>query len=134
MTAMRRPSLVSSVNATTAVEFALVLPAFLMLLLGIMYGSLAIYTAASMHFAVEGAARFYSVSSVISGQCGSAATTQSNAKTLYHGTGSPTFTASNPACGCQVNGTLNVVFNAGMAQWTIPLSATACFPANIWSS
>jgi Flp pilus assembly protein TadG len=134
MIAMRRPSLVSCVNGTTAVEFAMVLPPFLMFLLGTISASLAVYTEASLQYAAEGAARSYSVSSVISGQCGSAATAQSNAKTLYHGTGSPTFTASNPACGCQVKGTLNVVLNAGVkqdltpAQWTIPLSATACFP------
>jgi Flp pilus assembly protein TadG len=134
MIAMRKPGLVSCVSGATAVEFAMILPALLMLLVGIISASTVAYSEASLHYAAEGAARSYSVSSVIPGQCGSAATAQSNAKTLYHGTGSPTFTASNPACGCQVNGTLNVVLNAGMAQWTIPLSATACFPANIWSS
>ena len=85
MIAMRRPSLVSCVNGTTAVEFAMVLPPFLMFLLGTMSASVAVYTEASLHYAAEGAARFYSVSSVMSGQCGSATTTQSNAKTLYHG-------------------------------------------------
>jgi Flp pilus assembly protein TadG len=143
MIAMRRPSLVSCVRATTAVEFAMVLPAFLMLLLGIMSASIVVYTAASMHYAVEGAARCYSVNA---SQCGSATTTQSYAKNIYFGTGSPTFTASSAgtcafcptgsatACGHQVNATLNIVLNAGVkqdltpAQWTIPLSATACFP------
>ena len=109
----------------------MVLPAFLMLLLGIMSASIVVYTAASMHYAVEGAARCYSVNA---SQCGSATTTQSYAKNIYFGTGSPTFTASTPACGHQVNATLNIVLNAGVkqdltpAQWTIPLSATACFP------
>jgi Flp pilus assembly protein TadG len=134
MIAMRKPGLVSCVSGATAVEFAMILPSFLLLLVGIISASTVAYTESSLHYAAEGAARSYSVSSVISGQCGSAATAQSNAKTLYLGSGSPTFTASNPACGCQVNGTLNIVLNAGMAQWTIPLSATACFPANIWSS
>jgi Flp pilus assembly protein TadG len=124
MIAMRRPSLVSCVNATTAVEFAMVLPPFIMLLLGIMSGSLAIYTAASMHFAVEWAARCYSVGA----QCSSATTTQTYAQNNYLGPYSPTFTASIPSCGHQVNATLNVVLNAGMAQWNIPLSATSCFP------
>jgi Flp pilus assembly protein TadG len=135
MIAMRRPSLVSCVRATTAVEFAMVLPAFLMLLLGIMSASLAVYTAASMHYAAEGAARCYSVSTAANaGSCTTTATAQSYAQKIYFGPGSPTFTASNPACGFQVNATLNVVLNAGVkqdltpAQWTIPLSATACFP------
>jgi Flp pilus assembly protein TadG len=131
MIAMRRPSLVSCVSGTTAVEFAIVLPLLLTLLLGIMSASLAVYTASSLHDAVEGAARFYSVSSVNASQCGSATTAQSYAETLYLGTGSPIFTASTPSCGCQVNATLNVVLGTGMAQWTIPLSATACFPLTL---
>jgi len=124
---MRRTSLVSCVRGTTAVEFAMVLPPFLMLLLGIMSASVVVYTAASLHDAVEGAARCYSVNA---SQCSNATTTQSYAQNLYLGTGSPTFTASliQPGCGHQVNATLNVVLGTGMAQWNIPLSATACFP------
>jgi len=104
----------------------MVLPAFLVFLLGIISASLAVYTAASLHYAVEGAARCYSVDAKNCG--GSATTTQSYAKTLDLGTGSPTFTASKPSCGYQVNATLNVVLGTGMAQWNIPLNATACFP------
>jgi Flp pilus assembly protein TadG len=107
------------------VEFAMVLPPVLMLLLGTMSASVAVFTAASLHYAVEGAARCYSVNA---SQCGSATTTQSYAQSHYLGPNSPTFTASRPACGSQVSATLNVVLNAGMAQWNIPLSATACFP------
>jgi hypothetical protein len=123
MIAMRKPGLVSCVNGTTAVEFAMVLPPFLMLLLGIMYGSLAIYTAASLHYAVEGAARCYSFMPACAG---SATTTQSYAKSLYLGPGSPTFTAST---GHQVNATLkNVVPGTYVAPLNVTLSATACFP------
>jgi Flp pilus assembly protein TadG len=129
MIAMLRPSLVSCVNATTAVEFAMVLPSFLMLLIGIMSASAAVYTAGSLHYAVEGAARWYSVNdSVNASPRSTATTTQSYAQTLYKGPSSPTFTASTPPCGYQVTATLNVVLGTGMAQWNIPLSATACFP------
>jgi Flp pilus assembly protein TadG len=131
MIAMRRPSLVSCVSGTTAVEFAMVLPAFLMLLLGIMSASVVVYTAASLHYAVEGVARCYSADSSLystATQCVSATTTQSYAQTLYLGPSSPTFTASTASCGYQVNATLNVVLGTGMAQWNIPLSSTACFP------
>ena len=129
MIAMRRTSLVSCGSGATAVEFAMVLPPFLMLLLGIMSGSLAIYTAASMHFAVEGAARWYSVNdSVNASPRSNATTTQTYAQSHYLGPSSPTFTASIIACGHQVNATLNVVLNAGVARWNIPLSATSCFP------
>ncbi len=131
MIAMRRPSLVSCVSGTTAVEFAMVSAPFLMLLLGIISASIVVYTAASLHDAVEGAARCYSAETSqysSATDCVSATTTQSYAKTLYLGTGSPTFTASTPSCGHQVNATLNVVLGTGMAQWNIPLSATACYP------
>jgi len=109
----------------------MVLPPFVMLLLGIMSASAVVYTAASLHDAVEGAARWYSVNdSVNASPRSNATTTQSYAQNHYLGPSSPTFTASiiAPGCGHQVNATLNVVLGAGMAQWTIPLSATACFP------
>ena len=103
-------------------EFALEGPPFLMLLVGIMYASIVVFSAASMHYAVEGAARSYSVNA------SSAAAAQSYAQSLYSGVSSPTFTASTPSCGHQVIGTLSLALNAGMATWTVPLSATACFP------
>jgi hypothetical protein len=61
----------------------MVLPPLLMLLLGTMSAGVVVYTAASLHYAVEGAARCYSVNS---GTCGSATTTQSYAKNIYLGT------------------------------------------------
>jgi Flp pilus assembly protein TadG len=104
------------------VEFALVGPPFIMLLVGIIGASVVVFSAASMQFAVEGAARSYSVNA------SSAETAQSYAQSLYSGVSSPTFTASTPSCGHQVNATLSLVLNAGMANWTVPLTATACFP------
>jgi hypothetical protein len=116
----------------------MVLPPVLMLLIGTMSASVVVFTAASLHYAVEGAARCYSVNS---GTCGNATTTPSPltvsyAKNIYLGTGSPTFTASLSSTTCgnatnpghQVNATLNIVLGTGMAQWNIPLGATACFP------
>jgi Flp pilus assembly protein TadG len=123
MIAMR--SLVPRVSGTTAVEFAMVLPAFVMFLLGIISASGVVWTAASLHYAVEGAARCYSVNATT---CSDATTTQSYAQTIYHGMSSPTFTASTPSCGHQVNASLSLVLNAGIASWTVPLSAQACFP------
>ncbi|PZR92004.1 MAG: hypothetical protein DLM68_02635 [Hyphomicrobiales bacterium] len=122
MSAMRRPKQFSCDSGTTAVEFAIVGPPFLLLLVGIIGASVVAFSAASMQFAVEGAARAYSVNA------SSATTAQSYAKTLYLGVSSPTFTASTPSCGHQVNATLSLVLNAGMAKWTVPLIATACFP------
>ncbi len=131
MTAVRMPGLVSCVRGATAVEFAMVLAPFVLFLLGIISAAVAVYAELSLQYAVEAAARCYSADTgqySTATQCTSATSTQSYAKTVYLGTGSPTFTASTAACGHQVSATLNVVLNAGIKQWTVPLSATACFP------
>lgn len=118
----------------------MVVSPFIVFLLGTISASVAVYSEASLYYAVEGAARCYSADTnpnSTATQCGTAATTQSYAKTLYLGTGSPTFTASLSTTTCgnatnpghQVNATLTLPFTQSMAQWTIPsLSATACFP------
>jgi hypothetical protein len=113
------------------VELALVGPPFLLLLIGILGASVVAFSAASMHYAVEGAARYYSVNVT------SATTAQSYAQNLYLGVSTPTFTASSTGGCYNVNGTpsghqviatLSLVLNAGMANWNVPLTATACFP------
>ncbi|MGQ0445216.1 MAG: TadE family protein [Beijerinckiaceae bacterium] len=129
MFAKRKPGLVSCVSGATAVESAIVLPAFLMFLIGLASAGVVVFSAALMHYVVEEAARCYSVNS---STCGSATATQSYAKSTWKknflGVSSPTFTASTQSCGYQVNATLSLVLDAGMAKWTVPLSATACFP------
>jgi Flp pilus assembly protein TadG len=132
---MRRRRLVSCESGSTAVEAAFVLPPFLMLILGILSACVVIFAASSLHYAVEGAARCYSVNSVpcsagTSTQCCTNGTTQSYAQSLYLGPSSPapTFSASTPSCGHQVSATLNYVLSVGVAHWTIPFSATACYP------
>lgn len=132
MARMRLLRLVSCESGTTAVEFALVATPFFFFFLGILSACLAVFASASLQYAAEGAARCYSIgsqcSSTNSTLCSTATTTQSCAQTLYRGPNSPTFSASTPACGHQVSATLNYVLNAGVAHWTIPMSATACFP------
>lgn len=122
---MRGPTLSQCDSGNVAVEFALLLPAFVMVVVGTLYAGLVMYSAVGLHSAVEAGARCYSVNS---GQCSSASATQTYAKNQYFGINSPTFSASTPACGHQVSATVSVVLNAGIASWTIPLSATACFP------
>lgn len=109
LSTMQRAGPVSCESGATAVEFALVLPSFLMLFLGILSACLAVFAAASLHYAAEGAARCYSVNSTpcstaTSTQCCTATATQSYAQSLYHGPNSPTFLASTATCGFQVSG------------------------------
>jgi Flp pilus assembly protein TadG len=117
-------SLVGCERGAAATEFAVLFPALVGTLLGIIWASLLAYSAASLHYAVEGAARCYSVGS----QCGSASAAQTYAHAHYHGASVPSFTASTAACGHQVSGTVNVAFSLALGSWKVPLSATACFP------
>ncbi|MBO0734097.1 MAG: pilus assembly protein [Methylocapsa sp.] len=130
MAEKQKPGLRKCVSGVAAVEFALVLPPFLLLFIGMISATIAVFAAASLHYAVEGAARCYSVNST---QCGTAAAAQTYAQSLYNGPNSPTFSASTPSCGRQISGTLNYALlgaaGTNLPQWlTIPLSATACFP------
>ena len=107
-------------RGTAAVEFSWVAPCLFLLLTGIVYAGLLVYSAMGMQTAVETAARCYSVNSA---QCSGASTTQILAQKAYFGVSRPTFTASTPSCGHQVSAALT--FSVG---WSIPLTATACFP------
>jgi Flp pilus assembly protein TadG len=107
------------------VEFALVLPALAMLVVGGLYTGLLMYSTAGLHNAVEQAARCYSVNV---GKCNSASAAQTYAQSSYYGINTPTFTASTEACGHQVSATMTFVLDAAVASWSVPLSATACFP------
>jgi Flp pilus assembly protein TadG len=125
MAIVRRKNFVACQDGVTAVEFALVLPPLIMLLIGLMSASLAVYSASSVRFAVEQAARCYSVDAA---QCSSPTAAQNYATSSYDGMNTPTFTASIQACGHQVSGTVTVQLNAALVQWDIPLTSSACFP------
>jgi Flp pilus assembly protein TadG len=125
-TLRRLISLIDS-RGSTAVETAMLIPVYSGLTLAVMTGGFLLFAAASLHFAVEGAAR---CSSVMTTQCTSASTTQTYATNHYYGPSIPvpTFTASTAACGHQVSGSVTYVLNAGVTSWNVPISATACFP------
>jgi Flp pilus assembly protein TadG len=112
-------------RGSTAVEFALVFPALAALIVGGLYTSLLMYSAAGLHHAVEQAARCYSVNANL---CGSSAAAQTYAQSQYFGIDTPTFTATAVGCGHQVTATLTIAFNAIVTPVKVPLSATACFP------
>jgi Flp pilus assembly protein TadG len=114
-------------GGATAVEFAMILPAFLALIVGGLYSSIAVFTSASLQYAAEQAARCSSVNTTT---CSSSGTTTNYAQTVYFGPASPAaaFTYSTPACGHTVSGTVNYVFDFGLKTLTVPISASACFP------
>jgi Flp pilus assembly protein TadG len=113
-------------SGTTAIEFAIVAPVFLGLLVGMLYLCLALFSASSLHYAVEEGARCASVKTTI---CTSPLTTVAYAQNAYYGAAiSPTFNYSTAACGKQVTGTANFTANLMLTTVTIPMSASACFP------
>jgi Flp pilus assembly protein TadG len=112
-------------SGATAVEFALVLPALAALTVGALYASLLLYSAAGLHSTVEDAARCYSVNA---NQCRTASAAQTYAQGKYFGINTPSFTASNAACGHLVSATVTIAFSAVLTNVSVPLTATSCFP------
>jgi Flp pilus assembly protein TadG len=113
-------------QGTTAVEFAIVAPVFIALLIGTLALCVALFLIGSLHFAVEDAARCASVKTAI---CSDSATTVAYAQNHYYGPNvSPVFTYAAAACGSSVSASISYSMNVGFRTFTIPISATACFP------
>lgn len=119
-------------RGVAAIEFALLAPAFLMLLVGTMSMSIVFFTISSLNFAVDAAARCASVGSTV---CRDAATTTAFAAANYFSsTNTAVFVCTgrvcgtNSSCGNRVSGTVNMSINVGIASYSAPLSAVACYP------
>jgi Flp pilus assembly protein TadG len=113
-------------RGTTAVEFAIVAPLVVVLLVGIMSLSLMLFSIGSMHFAVEDAARCASARPTV---CSSPAAIVAYANTRYAGALiSPVFIYASAPCGNQVSASVTYTFDVGMYQQSVPLSTTSCFP------
>jgi Flp pilus assembly protein TadG len=111
---------------TSAIEFAFVGPVFLLMVVGMMYGCMMLYSVASLHYAVEEGARCASVKATV---CTNSNSIIAYTQAAYNGsTTAPTFSYATPACGHAVTGSTTFKFNAVVASWTVPLSATACYP------
>lgn len=111
---------------TSAIEFAIVGPVFLGMVIGLVYLCLMLFSMGSLQYAVEDAARCYSVRALV---CPDANTTVSYAQAAYLSpVVTPHFTATTATCGHQVNGSANFNFNFVIGNTNVPLSASACFP------
>lgn len=112
---------------TTAVEFALILAPFLMLVVGGFYVALLTFTASSLRYAVEAGARCASVNTTT---CSNSATTISYARTQFGAANasSVTFASRSATCGHLVSGTMNYTLSTPIRKIIVPLSAQACFP------
>jgi Flp pilus assembly protein TadG len=124
----RFAGLARACDGTTAVETAIVLPAFLLLLFALIEGGLLFWTQSTLQFAVEAAARCAVIDAT---QCGSTSAIQSYAASQVVGfTVSPSsFNVSQPSCGNQVS--IRYPFSFIVRELypgTITLNATSCHP------
>jgi Flp pilus assembly pilin Flp len=112
----------------SAAEFALVLPAAVILGVGAFHLCFMVYAAVSLHFAVQDAARCAAVKTDI---CSNGQAIQVYAQSRYAGPQiSPVFVPElDPDCGEAVIASGAYPFNAGLVKFDVPLSARACFPS-----
>jgi Flp pilus assembly protein TadG len=114
------------IRGTTAVEFALVAPVLILLIVGIFYLCIALFVAGSMQYAVEEGARCASVRTSI---CPNASATIAYAQSRYFARGAaPTFTFAAAPCGNAVSASLKYAMDLGLTSIVVPISATACYP------
>jgi Flp pilus assembly protein TadG len=120
-------------QGTTAVEFAIIAPVFIALVVGTMALCVGLFLIGSLHFAVEDGARCASVKTTI---CSDEASTVAYTQSRYFGPNvSPTFTCAGSTCGgatatCgnSVTGSISYSMDVGFKTFVIPIRATACFP------
>lgn len=115
-----------NIRGATALEFAILAPVFVMIVIGGINLGLLLFAAGSLHYAVEDAARCASVKTAV---CTNAAAIQTYASGKYFGPAiAPTFTYAAATCGNSVSASAVFVWHVGVASYSVPLSATACFP------
>ena len=118
-------------RGTTAVEFAIIAPVLIAMLIGTMGLCVALYLIGSLHFAVEDGARCASVKAVcqVNG-IADGILTQAYTQSRYLGPSgvTPTFTYAAAACGNSVSASITYSVNVLFRTLVIPISATACFP------
>jgi Flp pilus assembly protein TadG len=119
-------AILRDIDGAVAVEFALCSMAFLAMVFGGMYASMLGFASASLHNAVESAARCRAMGIT----CTDATTTQNFAAAKYKKiTGAtPTFISDTQACGNRVQGSVNLKLNWVLSSSTVKMQATSCFP------
>ena len=113
-------------RGTTALEFAIVAPILIGLLIGTITLCVDLFLIGSMHYAVEQGARCASIKTTV---CTDEAAIIAYARNSYFGPGAtPSFSYTAAACGNSVSASFSYTINVGFSTYTIPISATACYP------
>ena len=109
-----------------AVEYALVLPVFITLIVGALCAGNLLFAINGLHYAVQDAARCAAVKTTI---CADSSTTVSYAQSRYSGPNiAPNFTFSTSGCGHTVHGSASYPLMLGAYTINVPISASACYP------
>ncbi len=119
------PTTRKSNGGATAVEFALVVPALVTFIMGLIYLSMTLWAYVSLQYAAESAARCSSVQTTV---CVDDTTSSSYATSHYYGPGAPTFVPESETCGHAITGSLTYTWSTPLVSFSVPLTATACFP------
>jgi Flp pilus assembly protein TadG len=123
--------LLSCERGATILEFAFVATVFLAMIFGIINIARVGWALGSLHFAAESAARYASINTQSDGTPPAAGTVTTYAQNAYYGESlsSNPFTYSATGCGNTVTASYTYSLAIPLAgTWSIPLSATACFP------
>jgi Flp pilus assembly protein TadG len=118
--------LAASKRGASAVEFGIIAPAFLVLLIGTIEGGRMLWTLNALHYSVQEAARCASINTTTCGtstQIKDFAATRSGA-----GLSSSVFTATVVACGNQVSANYPMPLNIPFFSSSITLTARSCYP------
>ncbi len=118
-------------NGAGSAEFAMVLPALIALMFGIIHFGLIMYTETTLHAAAEAGARCASINLNADGatSCLTATTIQAYAASKYAGPQvGQSFTYTSTTCGNQVVGSGTYKMNLIVAKFNLSLSAKSCYP------
>ena len=116
-------------KGTTAVEFGITAPVFLMVIFGILECGALLWTQLGLQHGTQMAARCASINSSI---CGSANDIQTYAAQQAYGlpVSASVFTASTPTCGKQVSASYTYRFiSSYFGAPSLTLTAQSCFPS-----
>jgi len=114
-------------RGTTAVEMALVLPSLLLFLLGTIEFGRAIWIQSALNYAVAQAARCASNNTTTCGSASEIAAFAASRSGANFATS--VFTPTSSSCGNMVSASYPIQLNIPFGNYSITLTAQACFPA-----
>lgn len=113
-------------GGAAAIEYAFILPIFVMLVMGVISTAQLASAINGMHFAAQEGARCWAVNTTACGTTSAAATF---AAAKYNGPDvRPRFTAGTADCGRTLTVTGSYTLELGVSELNVPLSAVACYP------